>query len=156
MLRGKHQKNGTSPAVPFLHLAGADLAGDDAGDELGGGQSSGVIGVIETEGATHGTQLLRHLCDGLKLLVASEGRADHRRAAGDELQRRISSSSDGTRPRRGDRRGYLRGKMRKLTRSAVVALDCSGTAWRGRTPATSFGDPRKKTTASRRFTASRR
>ena len=54
-LRGEHQKNDTSPAVPFLHLAGADLAGDDAGDELGGGQGSGVIEVIDTEGVAHGT-----------------------------------------------------------------------------------------------------
>ena len=40
MLRGEHQRNDTSPAASFLHLAGADLAGDDAGDELGGGQGS--------------------------------------------------------------------------------------------------------------------
>ncbi len=55
MLRGEHQKNGTSPAAPFLHLAGADLAGDDAGDELGGGRSSGVIGGFETGGSTLGS-----------------------------------------------------------------------------------------------------
>ena len=52
MLRGEHQKNCTSPAAPFLHLAGADLAGDDAGDELGGSQGSGVI---DTERTTHGS-----------------------------------------------------------------------------------------------------
>ena len=46
MLRGEHQRNDTSPAASFLRLAGADLAGDDAGDELGGGQGSGVIGVL--------------------------------------------------------------------------------------------------------------
>ena len=55
MLRGEHQRNGTSPAASFLRLAGADLAGDDAGDELGGGQGSGVIEVIDTEGVAHGT-----------------------------------------------------------------------------------------------------
>ena len=38
-----------------MHLAGADLAGDDAGDELGGGQGSGVIEIFDTEGTTHGT-----------------------------------------------------------------------------------------------------
>ena len=55
MLRGEHQRNGTSPAASFLRLAGADLAGDDAGDELGGGQGSGVIGVFESEGSTLGS-----------------------------------------------------------------------------------------------------
>ena len=55
MLRGEHQKNGTSPAAPFLHLAGANLAGDDAGDELGGGQGSGVIGVFATGESTLGS-----------------------------------------------------------------------------------------------------
>ena len=55
MLRGEHQKNCTSPAAPFLHLAGADLARDDVGDELGGGQGSGVIGVFELEGSTLGS-----------------------------------------------------------------------------------------------------
>ena len=54
-LRGEHQKNDTSPVVPFLHLAGADLVGDDAGDELGIGQGSGVIGVFESEGSTLGS-----------------------------------------------------------------------------------------------------
>ena len=60
------------------------------------------------------------------LLVASDGPTLHRRATGDELQRRSSSGSDGTRPRGGDRRGDLRGKMRKLTRSAEEGLDGSG------------------------------
>ena len=55
MLRGEHQRNDTSPAAPFLHLAGADLAGDDAGDELGSGHGSGVIEVIDTERTTHGS-----------------------------------------------------------------------------------------------------
>ena len=54
-LRGVHQKDDMSLAGSFLHLAGADLAGDDAGDELGGGQGSGVIGVFDSEGTTHGT-----------------------------------------------------------------------------------------------------
>ena len=55
MLRGEHQKNCTCPAAPFLHLAGADLAGDDADDELGGSQGSGVIGVFDSEGTTLGS-----------------------------------------------------------------------------------------------------
>ena len=55
MLRGEHQKNGTPPAAPFLHLDGAELAGDDAGDELGGGQGSGVIGVFDPEETTLGS-----------------------------------------------------------------------------------------------------
>ena len=55
MLRGEHQRNGTSPAASFLRLAGADLAGDDAGDELGGGQGSGVIGVFDSEETTLGS-----------------------------------------------------------------------------------------------------
>ena len=55
MLRGEHQRNDTSPAASFLDLAGADLAGDDAGDELGGGQGSGIIVVFEAEGSTLGS-----------------------------------------------------------------------------------------------------
>ena len=71
------------------------MAGDDAGDELGGGRSSGIIGVIEIEGITRGAGLLQHLRDALKPLVASDGPADHRRATGDEVPRRISSGSGG-------------------------------------------------------------
>ena len=46
MLRGEHQRNGTSPAASFVRLAGADLAGDDAGDELGSGQGSRSSGSL--------------------------------------------------------------------------------------------------------------
>ena len=55
MLCGEHQRNGTSPAASFLRLAGAYLAEDDAVDELGGGQGSGVIGVFATGGSTLGS-----------------------------------------------------------------------------------------------------
>ena len=47
------------------------MAGIDAGDELGGNQSSATIEVIRNSGKSCGAGLLKHLRDGLKLLVAS-------------------------------------------------------------------------------------
>ena len=75
---------------------------------------------------TRGAGLLKHLLDVMRLLVASDGPILHRRATGEELQRRYLSGSGGTRRRGGDRRGDLRGKLRKLTRSAEEGLDGSG------------------------------
>ena len=102
------------------------MAGIDAGDELGGDQSSAIVEVIGNRVKSRGAGLLKQLRDGLKLLVASDVPTVHRRAAGDELQRRSSSGSGETRPRGRDRRGKVGGKLRKLTRSAVEGLDDSG------------------------------
>ena len=131
-----------------MHLAEDELAGEGTSEELGSDRSSGIAGLMETEGVTHGTELLQYLLDALKPLVASDGRAVNRRATGDELPWRISPGSGENRARGRDRRGKLGGNLARLTGSAVVALACSGTACRERTPAASFGDPRKKTTAS--------
>ena len=87
--------NQQTAAVPFLQRPEAKMAEDGAGDELGGGRSSGIIGVIETEGITRGDGLLQHLRDALKPLVASDGPVDDWRATGDEVPRRISSGSGG-------------------------------------------------------------
>ena len=79
--------------------------------------------------------------------MPSEGRADHRRATGDERQRRSSSGSGETRARGGDRRGKLRGNDRMLTGSAEQSLDGSGKAWGrridGRGPAAGGGRRRR-------------
>ena len=88
--------------------------------------------------------------------MVSEGRADYRGVTGDEFSRRISSGFSEIMVTVSDRRGKFGGKLYKFTGSAVVALVCLGTVWRGRTSATNFGDSRKKTTAFRRFTAFRR
>ena len=85
-----------------------------------------MVEAIEYGVKTRGVGHLKHLRDVLRLLVASDGPTLHRRATGDELQRRSSSGSDGTKPRGGDRRGELREKMCKLTRSAEKGLDGSG------------------------------
>ena len=69
---GGHQTNQHKAAVPFLQRTEAKMAGDDAGDELGGGRSSGYVGIDETEGKTSGALLLEHLRGALKPLMASE------------------------------------------------------------------------------------
>ena len=79
--------------------------------------------------------------------MPSEGRADHRRATGDERQRRSSSGSGETRARGGDRRGKPRENDRMLTGSAGQSLDGSGKAWGrridGRGPAAGGGRRRR-------------
>ena len=109
--------------------------------------SSAIVEAIEYGVKTRGAGHLKHLHDVLRLLVASDGPTLHRRAAGDELQRRFSSGSDGTKPRGGDRRGKLRGNDRMLTGSAEQSLDGSGKAWGrridGRGPAAGGGRRRR-------------
>ena len=51
---------------------GVGVAGIDAGDKLGGGRSSGLVGVTITGLNTRGAGLLRHLLDELEPMVASE------------------------------------------------------------------------------------
>ena len=66
-------------------IPGAGVAGIDAGDELGGDQRSAIVEVIGNRVKSRGAGLLKHLRDGLKLLVASDGPTLHRRATGDDL-----------------------------------------------------------------------